>query len=923
MADIGVMIAAALLKEVVQQIGSLVGGQMQHNLDKDLKEMKMTLESIDALLKDAERANTNNSMRLWLNRLKDAMYGIADMIDDFEAGTEAGPTSKLSMKKHLAVMMPCFTIGPKLTMANKMKTMREELKGITEQYQKFMLVSGTKDDELEVIQMRETSSTIEASIIGRTEEENKIWVSLCEIMIEELIVLAIHGIGGLGKTTLAKMIYNNKTKFEDYFRVWIYVSEKFDLNKIGNSLISQLSENESTYTEKQMIHRSLAQLFTNKKILIILDDLWAEDDSQLDSLVAMLKVGQGSKVVVIATTRNEEIARKISTIPSYELASLTNEMCWTIIKQKSGFESRDDKEQLNDVGEAIAAKCGGVALAAQSIGSILETMTSNQWKKVRDSDIWKVSNSSLDPKDKAATRVLASLRLSYTFMPRYLKLCFAYLAIFPKGCNISKGDLIHQWISLSFIGATPTFTAWELGEIYITQLLKLSFLEHSKHERLLFDDTDVTAFTMHDLVHDLARSVMDDEILLAGNDGNIGGNRCHYALLNNCSNLEHLDLSRNDGITSLPESFGNLIKLHTLKLSYCYKIQKIPKSIGRIDTLKTLYLDGVYGLHEELVPHPSTSFVPLPNFMVRVIDGESSSNLVCLKDTNPEKLYIFWLQNVKSAEEAQSIKLMEKNNLLTLELSWTEGAERFVDDKVLLKKLVPPKSLQYLEITDYNGVSLPTWVGQQNSWVRLMGMRHLEELSVSASNGMLSIKDCPKLRMGPLLPRAVCMLEINSSDNVLSSWGECRMSSTPECASSSSSSFSSSVSTIHTLAVGYSELPMQQWRLLRHISGLEALTIESCPDMIVSHDIIPHLSSVKHLTIIRCNISSLPHWVMDLTGLEELSIVYCEGIRSLPEGIQQLTKLETLYITECPDLQKWRESEENKMKLAHIKDKRF
>ncbi|XP_044971103.1 putative disease resistance protein RGA1 [Hordeum vulgare subsp. vulgare] len=1046
------------------------------------------------------------------------MYGIADMIDDFEAGTEAGPTSKLSMKKHLAVMMPCFTIGPKLTMANKMKTMREELKGITEQYQKFMLVSGTKDDELEVIQMRETSSTIEASIIGRTEEENKIWVSLCEIMIEELIVLAIHGIGGLGKTTLAKMIYNNKTKFEDYFRVWIYVSEKFDLNKIGNSLISQLSENESTYTEKQMIHRSLAQLFTNKKILIILDDLWAEDDSQLDSLVAMLKVGQGSKVVVIATTRNEEIARKISTIPSYELASLTNEMCWTIIKQKSGFESRDDKEQLNDVGEAIAAKCGGVALAAQSIGSILETMTSNQWKKVRDSDIWKVSNSSLDPKDKAATRVLASLRLSYTFMPRYLKLCFAYLAIFPKGCNISKGDLIHQWISLSFIGATPTFTAWELGEIYITQLLKLSFLEHSKHERLLFDDTDVTAFTMHDLVHDLARSVMDDEILLAGNDDNIGGNRCHYALLNNCSkslesrrirairfmglaeighddaafayakslrvldlsecsihkltnsigrlkqlrylnaprvrhevipdsitrlskllylslrgsslyalpgsigemkglmyldlsrckrikelpesfrrlkklshfdlsncsalenilkfmwsltdlqylnlsgccrigslpesldglsslqylnlcgcfrqgeylmdsistlsSLEHLDLSRNDGITSLPESFGNLIKLHTLKLSYWYKIQKIPKSIGRIDTLKTIYLDGVYGLHEELVPHPSTSFVPLPNFMVRVRDGESSSNLVCLKDTNPEKLYIFWLQNVKSAEEAQSIKLMEKNNLLTLELSWTQGAERFVDDKVLLEKLVPPKSLQYLKITGYNGVSLPTWVGQQNSWVRLMGMRHLEELSVSASNGMLSIKDCPKLKMGPLLPRAVCMLEINSSDNVLSSWGECRMSSTPECASSSSS-FSSSVSTIHTLAVGYSELPMQQWRLLRHISGLEALTIESCPDMIVSHDIIPHLSSVKYLTIIRCNISSLPHWVMDLTGLKELSIVYCEGMRSLPEGIQQLTKLETLYIAECPDLKKWCESDENKMKLAHIKDKRF
>uniref|UniRef100_A0A8I6XGQ4 Uncharacterized protein n=1 Tax=Hordeum vulgare subsp. vulgare TaxID=112509 RepID=A0A8I6XGQ4_HORVV len=1196
MAGIGAMIAAALLKEVVQQIGSLVGGRikLQQSLDKDLKEMKMTLESIEALLKDAEHANTNNSMRLWLSRLRDAMYGIADMIDDFEAGTEADQTRKFSIKK-------LCKMGPKFTLANKMKMMREELQGITHQYREFMLVPGTNADELKFIQMRETYSTIEDSIIGRTEEENKIWVSLSENTVQDLVVLAMHGIGGLGKTTLAKMIYNNNTKFEEYVRVWIYVSETFDLNKIGNSLISQLSQNESTYTETQMIHRSLAQLLANKKILIVLDDLWAEDDSQLDSLVAMLKVGKGSKVVVIATTRNEEIARKISTIPSHELASLTDEMCWTIIKQKSGFESRDDKEQLKDIGEAIAAKCGGVALAAQSIGPILETMPYNQWKKVRDSDIWKVSPSSSDPKDKAATRVLASLKLSYTFMPPYLKLCFAYLAIFPKGCNIYKGDLIHQWISLSFIGATPTFTAWELGEMYITQLLKLSFLEHSKTARFHYGRADVTAFTMHDLVHDLARSVMEDEILL---DGNIGGNRCHYALLNDCSktllesrriralrfmgsaiirldddafasakslrvldlsecsihtlpdsigqlkqlrylnaprvqnevilrylnaprvqnevipdsitrlskllylslrgsslsalpesigemeglmnldlshcagikelpesfgklkklvhldlshcqgikelpesfgklknlvhldlsecsaleniskfmwtftdlqyldlsgceqikelpesfgklkklvhldlencsaleniskfmwsftdlqylnlsgccrigslpesldgltslqylnlegcfeegendslmdrlsaisNLEHLDLSCNDGITCLPKSFCNLRKLHTLDISYCRKIQKIPESMGRIDGLKTLYLECCDALVEKPLPHPSTSFVSLPRFEVRVGDGESSSNLVCLQGTNPRNLEIVGLENVKSAEEAQSIKLMEKNILKTLKLWWAEGAERFVDDKVLLEKLVPPKSVTDLEIIGYNGISLPTWV-IQHDWVTLTRMEHLEELSVSDSNGTpfrLRINNCPKLRMGPLVPRKVDWLEISRSDNVLSSWGE-------GTGASSSSSSSAGVLTTTTafLTVGYSELPMQQWRLLRHISGLEYLVItDCCADLTVSPDIIPHLTSVSRLMIIACNISSLPHWVMDLTGLEELSILYCEGIRSLPEGIQQLTKLETLYITECPDLKKWCESEENKMKLAHIKNK--
>ncbi|KAI5009301.1 hypothetical protein ZWY2020_011438 [Hordeum vulgare] len=731
MAGIGAMIAAALLKEVVQQIGSLVGGQikLQQSLDKDLKEMKMTLESIEALLKDAEHANTNNSMRLWLSRLRDAMYGIADMIDDFEA--EA--TRKFSIKK-------LCKMGPKSTLANKMKMMREELQGITHQYREFMLVPGTNADELKFIQMRETYSTIEDSIIGRAEEENKIWVSLSENTVQDLVVLAMHGIGGLGKTTLAKMIYNNNTKFEEYVRCGFI----------------QLSQNESTYTETQMIHRSLAQLLANKKVLIILDDLWAEDDSQLDSLVAMLKVGKGSKVVVIATTRNEEIARKISTIPPHELASLTDEMCWTIIKRKGEFESRGDKEQLNDIGEAIAAKCGGVALAAQSIGPILETMTYNQWKKVKDSDIWKESSSSSDPKDKAATRVLASLKLSYTFMPRYLKLCFAYWAIFPKGYKICKGDLIHQWISLSFIGATPTFTAWELGEMYITQLLKLSFLQHLKTARFRYGRADVTAFTMHDLVHDLARSVMDDEILLAGN---IGGNRCHYALLNDCSKtllesrrIRALRFMGSAIIRFDVDAFASSKSLRVLDLSEC-SIHTLPDSIGQLKQLRYLNAPRV---QNEVIPDSITRLSKLLYLSLR---GSSLSAL--------------------------------------------------------------PESIGEMEVAD-------------------------------------------------------------------------------------------------------SELPMQQWRLLRHISGLKLLRITGCcADLTVSPDMIPHLSSVTQLVISACNISSLPHLVMDLTGLKVLEIHGCEGIGSLPEGVQHLTKLWMLWIRGCPDLKKWCESEENKMKLAHIKKKVF
>ncbi|KAM0920469.1 hypothetical protein ACQ4PT_007490 [Festuca glaucescens] len=236
------MLAAAILKVVGDQIGSANGGQIKlhKNFDKELKKMKMALESVDALLEDAgKRSVTDKSTLLWLKRLKDAMYAISDMIDDFEADTEpiTQPSpQKFSFKKYLAIMIPCLIVGPKITMANKMETMREDLEVITDQHKKFILWEETNANEPDI---RETTSIMETQVVGRTMEKEEILASLSENMQKEITILPICGIGGLGKSTLAKMVYNN-SKFKEYSQVWVYVSQIFDLKKIGNSIISQL-----------------------------------------------------------------------------------------------------------------------------------------------------------------------------------------------------------------------------------------------------------------------------------------------------------------------------------------------------------------------------------------------------------------------------------------------------------------------------------------------------------------------------------------------------------------------------------------------------------------------------------------------------------------------------------------------------------
>jgi hypothetical protein len=90
MEAVGGMLASAVIKVVIGQIGSTIGGQIKlhKNMKKDLQNIRMTLESVEAVLSDAEtRSVTDNSALLWLKRLKDAMYDISAMLDDFEADT--------------------------------------------------------------------------------------------------------------------------------------------------------------------------------------------------------------------------------------------------------------------------------------------------------------------------------------------------------------------------------------------------------------------------------------------------------------------------------------------------------------------------------------------------------------------------------------------------------------------------------------------------------------------------------------------------------------------------------------------------------------------------------------------------------------------------------------------------------------------
>ncbi|KAF7069808.1 hypothetical protein CFC21_075387 [Triticum aestivum] len=1073
-------------------------------------------------------------------------------------------------KRQLADVVLCPTIGSKSTMSDTLKMMIDELENITNQNQHLSSMSNKSSN------VRETTSDVEEEVvIGRTEEIKEIVDTICESITPEnkITILPIYGIGGIGKTTLAQLVFSD-CRFAGYSRVWVYVSQNLDLNKIGNSIISQLSE-ESHLAEKQMIHNKLRNVLAGKKTLIVLDDVWEENPDTLNSLKAMVRLGAGSEITIIVTTRDEAIAREIChAVEPYKLGTLTDKICWGIIRQKAALEERVDKEQLEQIGREIAIKCGGVALAAQSLGYILRYMSSDQWESVRDSCIWNLSTQK-DPSSRIHN-VLASLLLSYSHMPDWLKLCFSYCAIFPKGHCIVKYDLIHQWIALGFTEQSYMFDPMQLCENYARQLLGMSFLEYSKTsstDRTRRQDKECMYFTMHDLVHDLAKEILSHQI-------NTGGNKCRYALLTDCSSslklsvafpanikalhfrdcgkqelcggafspaqclrvldlsecfiqklpdsigqlkqlrvlcapgiqdkmipscvtklselnyldlrcsqkisalpdsigdmkallhldlsycyeicelpesfaelkqlvhldltycrrisisksfggftnlqylrlagqtnidvdrrelsavignltklrylnlsgsiesmitsdkvdsllasistlssLEHLDLSYNEACSSIPENICNLRKLHTLDLEGCKKLKKLPDRMDQMVSLKVLNLKHVR-LEELAVSRFNCA--SLPRFVVHASGDRCCSNIILLQPTNPVELWIDRLENVMSVEEAHSIKLMEKQKIEELRFQWTVATGRFVDDKEVLKILVPPSSVHILTISGYGSVSIPDWfmdirrylpilsqlylcyfpkcnnlppLGELPNlqWLGLYYMESLQEWNMGYTSGeegaselpkleCLTIEHCAKLRIKPCVPRATSLF-IRGCDAMLSSWGE----SPPHNGTSSSP--------LTQLGVEDSKVPMHEWRLLHHLPALSWLSIVSCSDLTTSPGVIQRLSSLEtlclgslslnqaelprwlveltslqELTLRECAITTLPEWLGELTSLKNLEIKHCEGIRSLPDSIQQLSRLENLCIDGCPTLEKWFESKENMMKLAHIKD---
>ncbi|KAK4485100.1 hypothetical protein RD792_007709 [Penstemon davidsonii] len=761
--------------------------------------------------------------------------------------------------------------------------------------------------------MRQTCSVLNEShpVFGRNEEKEKIVDILVNQMSErkELSVLPIIGIGGLGKTTLAQLVFNDE-RVADHFEIklWVCVSDEFDIITLIKAILEFASGNGSASNSLHLdtLRRRLSELLNQKRYLLVLDDVWNEDQEEWSLLKSYLACGSiGTSIVV--TTRLKSVADIMSTFPAHHLAGLSEEDCWFLMKQRAFGHEEEEHPNLESIGKQIVKKCAGVPLAAKALGGLLRfKRNEKEWINVKESEIWNLSLTN--------TLILPALRLSYNHLTLRLRQCFAFCAVFPKDRQIYKGELIHMWMAHGYISSTGTMEVEDVGNEIWNELVLRGLFQDVSTDHFMGE----VCFKMHDLVHDLAQSIMENKVIgtqVEINKRSVPNTKIRQVnLINHCvafptrilpnldlksalmsysrlrflnaswtkiddlpsevGKLKHLrclNLSYSN-IRSLPNAICSLWNLKILNLNNCHSLVSLPKDMKYMRNLRHLLLEDCTSLSE--MPPSIGELDSLQTLSLFIVGHEKDNQLKELEFLNlGGKLIIKHLEREKNLVYAKKAILAKKQNLRDLELRWEEDNAskpgEDVDDKVI-EALQPHPNLEKLWVHGFKGNNFPLWMGN-STLENIVGI--IIERCPNCLRFPQGFGELPRLKTLNLKELAVQYIIEDDTGGV--------------------NSLTPKFPRLETLFL--CSLPnlkgLLKVEMVEMFPNLETLRIRGCPSLI-----LPKLSSLKSLYAYSCSSVTLTSFAK-LDNVTDLRMDFDESMTCVPQQtLGNLTNLKCMTL---------------------------
>ncbi|XP_073313476.1 disease resistance protein RPM1-like [Primulina huaijiensis] len=589
----------------------------------ELGQMRAFLRAADA------KEETDEQLKEWIKQVREITHDTEDVLEMYmlRFAYQRRDTSVLNwyIKKMYASLK---NFRARHRIASEFQEIRLRLENVSKSRERFKDVhDGMNERSINKTYDTRGDALLleEAEVVGIEKPKKQLLDWLME-SDDGLKVISVVGMGGLGKTTLVKKIYDDssvKANFNTH--VWITVSENFNLELLLRNMIKHLA-NEIKLLPPQSLQEMtgdemkeyVSNFLKDKTYVIVLDDVW-KVDAWKSIRYAFPRMSARGRIII--TTRFHDVgnvARCETNGHLYHLNPLTAEKSEELFYRKA-FPRSSCPPYLNEISKSILKRCEGLPLALVVIGGLLATKNNNleDWKMFEH-------NIGLESQEDSLKGMNKLLSLSYYDLPYYLKACFLYLSIFPEDELLLKWKIIRLWIAEGFVEVKDGKTQEEVAESYLNELLNRSLIQVAYTYR----DGRPSKFRIHDILRNyiISKSIehnllivpcgeevnYPDKIRRMAVDTTFNDTKecCNVQYLRSLFWLEFVDSKsglvfqkvfggrcrllkvldvRGAPIDSIP---SEVFKLYNLKY-LCLKrtnIKLIPKSIGNLRNLETLDL---------------------------------------------------------------------------------------------------------------------------------------------------------------------------------------------------------------------------------------------------------------------------------------------------------------------------------------------